>query len=494
MKIWELFDGLDRAYGTYQITEKDGEKLIGEGITLHQKPTQDIWDLHLSGERSLGIIPIRDDDTVCFAAIDVDIYPLDHKELEANVKALNLPLVVCRSKSGGAHLYLFIKPPGAMAEKVRPKLAEWAAELGYSGVEIFPKQDEIRSKEDVGNWINMPYHGGNDDELRYAIVNGRKASLTAFIKEAIFKSITHDELDIVVIGGEQQLLEGGPPCLNTLVRTGFPSGSRNISLFNLGVFARKRWPDEWEDKIDELNEKLIDPSLSIGEVNQIKRNLAKKSYFYKCSDSPINAVCQRGICATRPFGIGGSGLDGAVDFKLEGSIRILTEDVYYITTINGKRVYLNAHSICGMHSFRIAVMQQTGYMVPNMKARQFAQIMQQMTIDAQEVEAPKHSGKRGLLLNEVINIASGSNVAENWGQCLSGLPLPDRKGGVYLHPHQLVKMLKRRLQMPSLLPEVLFEALLGEGVKIKETKRGGRSFWYLQDLDLFEDITEKEVL
>ncbi len=491
MKIWELFNGLDRAYGTYQITEKDGEKLAGKGRTMQSPVTQDIWDLHLSGERSLGIIPIRDDNTIVFAAIDVDTYPLDHKELEAKVKALHLPLIVCRSKSGGAHLYLFIKSPGAMAEKVRPKLAEWAAELGYSGVEIFPKQDEIRTKEDVGNWINMPYFGGNDDDLRYAIVNGKRASITSFIKEALLRSITHDELDLVAIGEEQQLLTGGPPCLNTLVRTGFPSGNRNISLFNLGVFTRKRWPDEWQDKLNDFNERYMDPPLGAGEVAQIKRNLEKKTYFYKCSDAPINAVCQRSICVNRPYGIGGDAFD-AVDFKLEGGIRFMTEDVYYIVTVQGKRVYLNSHALVGMHAFRIAVVQQTGFLVPNMKARQFAQVMQDMTTNAQEVDAPKHSGKRGLLLNEVVNIASHTNVAENWAQCISGLPMPDDKGGVYLYPHQLVKMLKRRLSMPGLLPEVLFEALEAEGVKIKEKKIGGRSFWYLQDLSLLEHLDEEQ--
>jgi hypothetical protein len=489
MKIWELFQGLDRAYGTYQVTEKAGEKLAGKGKTVQQPVTQDIWDLHLSGERNIGIVPIRDDNTCVFAAIDIDKYPLDHKELEARIKAMGLPLVVCRSKSGGAHLYLFIKPPGSLAENVRPKLAEWAAELGYSGVEIFPKQDEIRNKDDVGNWINMPYFGGDDDQLRYAIVDGKCASMEVFIKEAILKSISHKELNKITIVDESVSLEGGPPCLNTLVRSGFPSGSRNIALFNLGVYCKKRWPDEWDVKIDEMNERYIEPPLSLGEVNQIKRNLEKKAYFYKCSDAPINAVCQKSICLKRPFGIDSDNF-GDADFKLEGSIRMLTEEVYYITSINGKRVSLDAHAVVGQHAFRISVMQQTGYMVPSMKPRQFAVMMDTMTKTAQEVEAPKHSGKRGLLFNEVINIASSSNVAESWHQCLAGLPFPDTNGGVFLYPHQLVKHLGRRLSLRSLEPQILMEALLSEGVTISEKTIGGRSFWYLENLQLFVD--EKE--
>lgn len=493
MKIWELFKGLDRAYGTYQVTEKDGEKLAGKGRTVQQPVSPDIWELHLTGERSLGIIPIRDDNTVAFAAIDIDTYPLDHADLELKIKSLDLPLVVSRSKSGGAHLWLFIKGPGALAEAVRPKMAEWAAELGYSGVEIFPKQDEIKDKEDVGNWINMPYFGGDNDELRYGIVDGKRASLANFIKHAIKQSITHDDLDMIQVGGEVEIMEGGPPCLSTLARTGFPKGSRNISLFNLAVYARKRWPDEWEDKVDELNERFLDPVLGPGEVAQIKRNIDKKTYFYKCSDMPIVSVCQKAICVKRPHGIGGDAFDKS-DFKLEGSIRMLTEDVYYITTINGKRVMLNAHAVIGQHAFRIAVMNQTGFMVPAMKPRQFAEMMNDMTTNAQEVEVPKRTGRRGLLLHEVINIASSTNSAENWDQCLSGLPLPDNKGGVYLYPYQLVSVLKRRLQMRGLEPQNLFEALSGEGIDIQLKKVGGREFWYLKDLELFVDENEEEGL
>jgi hypothetical protein len=67
---------------------------------------------HLSGSgTSLGLIPLLEEDTCSFGAIDVDIQgekklnePID--KLEARIRKLELPLVVCRSKSGGAHLVL----------------------------------------------------------------------------------------------------------------------------------------------------------------------------------------------------------------------------------------------------------------------------------------------------------------------------------------------------------------------------------------------------
>jgi len=493
MEIQDLFNGLDRAYGTYIVTEKEGEKLAGQARTLQQKVTDDIWELHLSGERSLGVIPIRDDWTCMFAAIDIDTYPLDHKELEEKIKMLGLPLVVCRSKSGGAHLYLFIRSPGAMASIVRPKLAEWAAELGFSGVEIFPKQDELKSKEDVGNWINMPYFGGDNDELRYAIINGKRANIKDFIKHAKEKSITHKQIkEFQVAGPTNELLEGCPPCLSSLARNGFPSGNRNVALFSLGVFARKKWEDEWKDKLVEINEEFMNPPVSAGEVAQIIRNLDKKSYFYKCNDAPINAVCQKSLCMLQKYGIGGDDVD--MDFKIEGSTRILTEDIYYIATVNGRRVHFDAHALCGQHAFRVTVMRQTGQMVPNMKARQFGALIMKITTEAQEVEAPQQSGRRGVLVQEFLQIASGGNTADSWTQCLSGLPLRDDDGGAYIYPHQMVKTIKRRLRVSSLQPQELFEALISEDIVVKEKKMGNRSFWYLPDIELYDKMDDEEVL
>lgn len=495
VKIWELFNGLDRAYGTYVVMDKEGKKLSGQARTLQQPVTQDVWDLHLSGERSLGVIPIRDDNTCVFAAIDIDTYPLEHEDIEEKIESLKLPLIITRSKSGGAHLYLFIKPPGAVAEVARQRMAEWAAELGFSGVEIFPKQDELRNKDDVGNWINMPYFGGNEDTLRYAFINGKPATLEQFEKAATKKAIPAEQLkQFQVTIADNELLKYGPPCLQSLLRDGFPRGNRNISLFNLGVLCRKKYDDDWQDKIDEMNEEFMQPPLSPGEVAQIKRNLEKKTYFYKCNDAPINAVCQRSICKTRKFGIGGDALDDPEGFKLEGPIRILTEDIYYIVTIDGRRVSLTNREICSFPSFRMSIVNQTGFLPPLMKARQFDAMMQRMTLDAQEVEAVKHSGKRGTVMQELLQIASGANTAESWAQCMSGLPLPDGNGGMYFYPHQLVKILKRRLSLRDLKPQELFEVLMGEGVEVKEEKKGGRMFWQIHNLFLHEDITEEEPL
>ena len=139
-----LFAGLERAHGTYEIKDSRADgKLTGKAITVRENVTLQHWKDHLAGVKGLGIIPINDNSKVKFGAIDVDEYAeLDLKELSKKLEDLKLPLIPCRSKSGGVHLYLFCKE-WVSAQLVKTKLEELSAALGFGGCEVFPKQIQI---------------------------------------------------------------------------------------------------------------------------------------------------------------------------------------------------------------------------------------------------------------------------------------------------------------------------------------------------------------
>ena len=67
---------------------------------------------------------------------------------------------------------------------MRQKLQIMASNLGYAKAEIFPKQSTIKAERgDIGNFLNMPYHGG-DRTVRYAIGdNGESLTIENFTKE-----------------------------------------------------------------------------------------------------------------------------------------------------------------------------------------------------------------------------------------------------------------------------------------------------------------------
>jgi len=106
-----LFSGYSQAHGTFEIKETDPQtgKKKGTAKTIRGPAPVSAWDQHLAGgPKGLGAIPLLGDgESVQWAAIDIDDTQIDHTMLDAKVRELGLPLFVCRSKSGGAHGYLF---------------------------------------------------------------------------------------------------------------------------------------------------------------------------------------------------------------------------------------------------------------------------------------------------------------------------------------------------------------------------------------------------
>ena len=166
----KVFRGLDRAYGAVDLTKKDASgKQQGIYKIVREPRTRAVFESHLKGDVSIGVVPINEENTCLWGAIDVDMYPLDHQEIVQRVRKLQFPLVVCRSKSGGGHLFLFLTE-AVDAEKLQHKLKELASELGYAAsTEIFPKQIKLLvERGDTGNFLNLPYFD-SEGGLRYAV-------------------------------------------------------------------------------------------------------------------------------------------------------------------------------------------------------------------------------------------------------------------------------------------------------------------------------------
>lgn len=181
-KFSNIFDGFSGAYGTFEIVahNEDKNKEEGKAVTIRASLEPQNWKDHLEGKTGLGVVPLRDNNTCLFAVIDVDDYQLSFKDLEEKINNHQLPLVLCRSKSGGAHLYAFFASPEP-AEDVVSKINEWSSLLGVGGAEIFPKQTHRGGPSDVGNWINLPYFNAEKTN-RYAIKDGKNLSLEEFFK------------------------------------------------------------------------------------------------------------------------------------------------------------------------------------------------------------------------------------------------------------------------------------------------------------------------
>jgi uncharacterized protein DUF5906/TOTE conflict system primase-like protein len=307
-----LFAGLERVYGRYVVPadtkpDEHGKKL-GRRATVKETVTPSVWCRHVSGKDGfgIGIVPIRDDDSCVFGAIDIDVYPFDHRPLIANVERLGLPLIVCRTKSGGAHCYAFTSEP-VPAKLMRAKLTAWAAALGHPGVEIFPKQDRLTGPDDCGSWINIPYNGRHP--TRYAFKpDGTAMKVDEFLAAADVKKSTGAQLaawkqpPAAIV--EDDLWTGAPPCLRTLAVKGFGDWQNN-GLFNIAVYLKKRHgKDGLADRLALYDERFMSPPAGPKDVRTIAKSVARKQYFYKCHDQPIVSVCEKEACRDCAFGIG----------------------------------------------------------------------------------------------------------------------------------------------------------------------------------------------
>ena len=192
----KIFTGLERAHGVTKVGQSngDGTKVQGKSFIKRDPVTDQLWLDHLQGRDSLGIIPINDDNLCIWGCIDIDSYAgFDHKKLVDKIFNLHLPLVVCRSKSGGAHVFLFTDNY-VTAKLMQDKLTQIKAVLGYSGSEVFTKQTELKSEDDTGNFLNLPYFNG-DDTTRYAFDRmGQAVNLEGFYKLHYENKITPQQL------------------------------------------------------------------------------------------------------------------------------------------------------------------------------------------------------------------------------------------------------------------------------------------------------------
>jgi hypothetical protein len=167
MRIFRGYEATHYFADFLNVTRKANGKLVPEYGKVIGPATLEEFEAHLAGRKGLLIVPVTPEGVAYWGKIDVDDYKIDPVRVASSIKAHKLPLVVERTKSGGVHLAFYPRKPW-VGDKLREKLAEWAAELGFARAEIFPKQDKLDPAKDSGSCINLPYFGG-DKATNYAL-------------------------------------------------------------------------------------------------------------------------------------------------------------------------------------------------------------------------------------------------------------------------------------------------------------------------------------
>lgn len=475
----ELFKGSERVYGTYDIsgsTPNAEGKLKGKARTVHAPVTDDLWDKHLSGSiPGIGLVPINDDNECLWGAIDVDVYTIDHVDLEERTRECSAPLLVCRTKSGGAHLYMFCSEP-VKAALIRLRLKECAAAMGIyeiirrddprKDLEIFPKQIDLAKGETPdGNWINMPYQNAKYT-TRYCVRNGKAALAEEFLEIAKGMRLSAKQLQELkpkkreIKTGSGSEWEEGPPCLERLVKEGFPEGSRNNALFSLGVYARKRY-ENWPDKVAEYNAKWMTGTFS--EVAGIVKSLEKKDYKYKCNDAPLCIVCNKEICYGRKYGI-----TNGEDRRRVGRPRNSDEDVpcvleevdrpvkvyrppegsgdepQWLFIVTGHKMDVTLDMLLNQRLFLKEYAKQFERLRPEVNQVRWMEKVNELLAEAEVLGLPSDVGPEGQLMLHLEAFCTGKVQAIDKAELLLGRPWTDENGITWFRSKDFVKFLDQQ--------------------------------------------------
>lgn len=494
----DLYSGLSRAYGTFEInkTRARDNKQTGKVTSVQKEVTLDVWIQHLKGSQSIGIVPIRDDSTVVFGAIDIDVYDLDHKALVQKINLAKLPLTVTRTKSGGAHAWIFLSEP-TPAELVQRKLREMAAFLGHGRAEIFPKQTEVLPERgDIGSWINMPYFNGVSGGRFGFKSDGTPLGPGEFLIEVKGRKTTAEQLENFSATVKEEFSDG-PPCLQHIAGQQFPAGTRNTGLYNLGVYAKKSSPDSWEKMLEQFNVKYLDPPLGTNEVKELIKSLKKKDYQYTCSQVPLVSHCNAAKCRSRRYGVGDhSGMPTITGLTKFNSC----PPIWFADIEGGGRLELSTDDLQSQTRFQKRCMESLNSMPSQMNQRAWTVMIQGLLENVSIIEAPDDATPRGQLTEMIEKYCTQRAQAMSKDEIRLGKPFTDG-GRHYFTVSGLLAFLERHKFKSFSLSEItsFLKNDLGATHHFANLKGKGVNFWAIAEfalnpeLDTPKDIVGKEV-
>lgn len=441
-RFMAAFEGFSAAHGQTQISdERRAGKQKAKSYIVRKPLTLELIKSHIDGSWGVGSIPINEDNKCRFGALDIDQYPLDLQALDKKLRDAGIPCIVCRSKSGGAHIFFFFKE-WIGAGEFRDKASEISAVLGYGGCEIFPKQEQILvERGDVGNFINLPYFD-EEQTLRYAIKeDGEPASLEEFLELVDRRSVDPDAFVGLTFGEQVDEFKDWAPCLNCMFGQGIPEGTRNTVMFAAAVGCKKEQPENWKARLEEINNKFANPSLPASEIVTIQQQHEKKEYGFPCDQEPLKSYCNKSLCKTKKFGIGSH----VSNIDVTGLCVVKSEPPVWFCDVGGQRVELDTDDLQTPQRFQKACMEQIHKMPPMMKMADWQNIVGALMEDMSEIEVPEELTYKGQFMDLLEAFCDGRVQAQSAEEISLGKPFTEEEEGLtYFKIEALMKYLRNQ--------------------------------------------------
>ena len=445
----KYFTGLKRNFGFCNINngykDPDTGKLKfnpGDYGWSGKLITEEDYNQHLNGTKSIGIQPCDDDGLARFGAIDIDpkVYKnLDIKFYLNTIQEKKLPLIPIKSKSGGLHLYVFTKE--SVKAKVIKDFLEQVLFLFKLPIttEIFPKQTKLNNNTDDqkvnGNFINLPYFNKNE---RVALdPSGKEIKLDLFLKviemnlmtSTKLKEISDNIIKLELTGGAEEFKDG-PPCLEILSKEKMDDG-RDRFLYNYMVFAKKKYADDWAKKVlqagrnyFEFNETWTDDYIK----KKIK-NWEKDTKGHTCNDQLLAPVCVKSECVKRRFGVIS---DKKIDWPMMTNlikVDFKPDPEYYFTVENktGESVVVHAKNVTQLRDQKelgSLIMAQVNVLPPPIKPLDFHALINAL-LDTVDTVQPAPGTRPMEILKKHLKEYINGTQAKTYASFESGNVLKD---------------------------------------------------------------------
>lgn len=286
----------------------------GKGTKIKTRITQergavdvDLLSYHLNGEFGVGVCPVNTEGKCYFGVIDIDYYGDKLSHIFNILREYQIPLIPFRSKSGGLHLYLMVSR-AVSAREMRNTLLSFVTMFsleeffGKGKVEIFPKQEKI-TQDGFGSAVTLPYFNAEEAYTFLYDLDGNKVEFDGallYIQKHLTTLKDFSEAMSVLP------YDDAPPCIQRILLSGTvgtEDSGRNNFLFSYALYASKKFGEEFETHVAEINETFASP-LSENVVQSICNSIRTKEYCYKCKDIPCTAYCNKMECKKREYGLG----------------------------------------------------------------------------------------------------------------------------------------------------------------------------------------------
>ena len=464
-KFKEIFEGFNGGFGVFHFKQSSGPKQKGKSYTSRDPLTDEVWLNHLHGKSfkakiikqsgedffcpvdSIGIAPTREDHKCKWGCIDIDQYPINFISLNKQFRDRQLPLILCKSKSKGAHAFLFAK--------------DWRSAI-------------------------------NDD--------GTEATLEQFFNLHTKYALSEEELNNFTIPLEDDWFKEGPMCLKIMATFGFVEGHRNNTLIEIGVYLKKRFPDSWRKKLGEYNthcfKDLQDGPLSTREVLAIETSVGKNDYFYGCKKAPLKPFCRSHECRLQKFGVGDGNVPNNNVSKL--SVMMSNPKVWFLT-YEGKTVVLKSRELATQRLWQIAATEQTGKTPQLLKQRDWETLLNKLQANVNIIPADPETTNRGKLRKFLTKwCLDGVKVQETEGEEWETAygdqsPFIDKEGTVWFQIDWFKKFLdtQKEWEMDSNQTHSFIHRIFKKNTLGGEGRKENKRCFFIQK-DYFEELEELE--